>query len=120
MHYEQDTANGIYFFDTGSEFYVTKRPAPGSIFKRFIIASILGYIVMLIVYFTTKSKYKFKDKTNPGIYVAKGETTFSEKSDTFIRTYTTKTKIESSSGGGGHRSGGGGHSGGHRSGGSHR
>lgn len=73
-------------------------------------------IVTLIGYFIGKSSYKFKDKTNPRIYVSSEETNFAEKSDTFIRTYTTRTKIESSSGGG-HHGGGGGHhggSGGHR------
>jgi hypothetical protein len=55
---------------------------------------------------------------NPSAYVARDKTNFREKSDTFIRTYTTKTKIESSSHGGSH--GGGHHSGGHISGGRHR
>lgn len=72
-------------------------------------------LVTLISYFIGKSRYKFKDKTNPRIYVSNEESRFNERNDIFIRTYTTKTRIQSSSGGG--HGGGGGHhggSGGHR------
>lgn len=119
LFYTKDAQNGIYFYDNGTEFCATKKMAPGKRLIMFLISGFLGYIIMILIYFITKSKYKFKDKTNPNIYVSKGETTYSENSDVFIRTYTTKTKIESSSGGGGHH-GGGGHSGGHVGGGSHR
>lgn len=120
LHYEVDSENDYYFFDTGEEFYVTKRLAPGVRFVWFMAAYIISLITTLIVYFVIKKKYKFKDKTDPGIYVARGETVYSVNSDTFIRAYTTKTSIQSSSGGGGHHGGGGGHSGGGRGGGSHR
>ena len=122
LHYEKDPDKGLYFFDTGEEFYVSKRLAPGARFIRFMIAYFVSLITTLVVYFIVKSKYKFKDKTDPGIYIARGETVYSVKTDTFIRSYTTKTSLQSSSGGGGgHRSGGGGgHSGGGRGGGSHR
>ena len=123
LRYEEDKENKIYFFDTGKEFYVSKRPGPRlslNLFGAFMV----GYITMLIIYFVTKHRYKFKDKTDARIYVANGKTVFTERSDVFIREHTTRVKIESSSGGhsggGHHGGGGGGHSGGGRGGGSHR
>ena len=123
FRYTEDEQNKLYFFDTGSEYYCTKKMAPGARVSVFMTSLSFGYILALVIYFIVKHKYKFKDKTNPSIYVAKGETNFRERSDIFIREYTTKTKIETNSGshGGGHRGGGGGgHSGGGRGGGSHR
>jgi len=119
LAFDTDKETHLYCFDTGSEFYVTKQMAPGALFIRFILSFGLGFIIAVIVYFVAKSKYKFKNKTNPSVYVSSDRSAFSEKSDTFIRTYTTKHKIESSSSGGGHRSGGG-HSGGGFSSGRHR
>ncbi|MBR4628404.1 MAG: TPM domain-containing protein [Ruminococcus sp.] len=116
--YEKDEENGIYFFNYKGKFYVTDYSAPGSRRIRLECIFILGLVLYTILYLSIKKKYKFKDKTNPSIYVANGQTNFKEKSDTFIRVYTTKHKIESSSSGGGHRSGGG-HSGGHVGGGRH-
>lgn len=118
LRYETDPVNDLYFYDTGSDYYCTKNKAPGARFVVFMYSYAIGLIMSLILYFIIKSKYKFKDKTSPGIYVANGRTNFTVKTDTFIREYTTKTKIESSSGGG--HGGGGGHSGGGRGGGSHR
>lgn len=116
--YEKDEENGIYFFNYDGKFYVTDYTAPGSRRIRLVCIFIIGLVIYTIVYLCIRKKYKFKDKTNPSIYVAKGKTNFRERSDTFIRVYTTKTKIEtSSSGGGGHH--GGGHSGGHVGGGRH-
>jgi len=115
--YEKDEENGISFFNYDGEFYVTDYAAPGSRRIRLDCIFLVGLVIYTIIYLCIKKKYKFKDKTNPSIYVVNGKTNFREKSDIFIRTYTTKVKIESSSGGGG-RSGGG-HSGGHVGGGRH-
>ena len=77
-----------------------------------------GFIAALIFYCSTKSRYKFKFSANPRVYVSDRESVFHRRSDNFIRTYTTKTKIETSSGSGGsHHSGGGSH---HHGGGRHR
>lgn len=66
-----------------------------------------GIVVGLLFYFITRWRYKFKSSCNPQVYVARDETSFTRRDDIFIRTYTTRTKIESSSGGRGGRSGGG-------------
>jgi len=118
--YTKDSENGIYFFDTGKDFYATKEPAPGMRRTVLIISFTIGAIIGYIIYFVTRRKYRFKNKTNPSIYVSHEMSNFTEKSDTFIRTYVSKTKIETSSGGGSRGGGGGGHSGGHVGGGSHR
>jgi len=116
FEYEKDEENGVYFFNYDGEFYTTKYSSPGSRRIRLICIFMLGLTVYTIIYLCIRRKYKFKDKTNPSIYVANGRTNFRERSDIFIRTYVTKHKIESSSGGGRH---GGGHSGGHVGGGRH-
>lgn len=120
LGFEKDKVKGLYFFDTGSEFYVTEQMAPGALLIRFILSFGIGFLITVIVYFVTKKKYRFKNQTNPSVYVSSDRSTFSERSDTFIRTYTTKHKIESSSSGGGHRSGGGHSGGGHVGSGRHR
>lgn len=117
LAYEKDEVTDVYFFKSGDEFYVTKEKAPGSRFIRLLISFYGGALAGVLIYLITKSRYKFKNSANPSVYVARDKTDFIEKSDTFIRTYTTKTKIQSSSGGG---HGGGHHSGGHISGGRHR
>lgn len=119
FRWEHDKYTGKYFYYKNGEFYVTKKAPPVLRLIIFAIASVIGAVIAIICYYAIRSKYKFKTSANPGIYVAHGETHFTEQSDTFIRSYVTKRKIESSSssgGGGGGRSGGGGHI----SGGSHR
>lgn len=118
LSYEHDTVTDVYFFNAGDEFYVTKEKAPGKRFILILVSFLAGAVIGMIIFLATKSHYKFKNTMNPSAYVARDKTNFREKSDTFIRTYTTKTKIESSSHGGSH--GGGHHSGGHISGGRHR
>ena len=61
-------------------------------------------------------RYKFHTIISANVYIDKNETAFREKSDTFLREYTTSVRIESNSGGGG--GGGGGSSGGSSHGGS--
>lgn len=117
--YYYDESSGKYFYYKDDELIITKSPP---LQKRMIVLLIsmpAGVISAFIFYFATKHKYKFKSSENPRIYVDNGKTNFTQRSDTFIRTYTTKEKIQrnddSHSGGGG---GGGG--GGHGGGGSHR
>ena len=83
------------------------------------IAFIIGLITSLITKSCIKSHYKFKSSASPDVYVSQQKSNFNVQTDTFLRTHTTKTKIQSDSG---TRSGGGGHShsGGHGGGGSHR
>lgn len=120
FRWEHDKYTGKYFYYKNGEFYVTKKAPPVLRLIILGVASVIGATIAIICYYAIRSKYKFKTSANPGIYVAHGETHFTDSSDTFIRSYVTKRKIESSSssggGGGGGRSGGGGHI----SGGSHR
>lgn len=113
-----DKVTNKYFYYKGGEFIVSKdRPASSNLLILLISAAI-GTVAAIITYFSIKKAYKFKNSTNPSVYVSHEESRLTEKSDTFIRSYVTKRKIESSSGGGGGsrsgggRSGGGGHGGG--------
>lgn len=112
-----DSGNGEYYYYKGKELYITSAMPVSYRLRPLVFAVPIGIIAAVIYYFVMKSTYKFKPSANPSVYVSSEETRFKRREDRFIRTYTTKTKIESSSSGGG---GGGGHSGGgHGSGGGH-
>lgn len=122
MTYYHDKSSGKYMFMKNGEFVVSEhKPIIYNVFLLGIFI-IVGLIVAVIVYFVTKYRYRFKKSQNSSVYVKHDKTVFHRSTDTFIRTYTTKHKIETNSGGS--RSGGGGgghsHSGGHGGGGHHR
>ncbi|MDE6426268.1 MAG: hypothetical protein K2K89_09070 [Ruminococcus sp.] len=118
LEYYHDESSGKYMFMKNGEFVVSRnKPLIFNVILM-IVFLVVGAVVALITYFVTASNYKFKKSQNPVIYARNENTVFRRSTDEFIRTYTTKHKIETSSGGGG-RSGGGGHSGGGHGGGSH-
>lgn len=117
--YYYDSDSGKYFqYKDGKLVITTSKPLRARL-KALLFAIPIGAVAGLIFFFATKSAYKFKNSANPNVYVSSEKTRFIHREDRFIRTYTRKTKIESSSGG---RSGGGGGGGGggHGGGGSHR
>jgi uncharacterized membrane protein YgcG len=123
-YYDPETHKYIYYFN--GELKITKFKPPAVYLRALLMALAGGGIVHLIAYFVAKSKYKLKAKTDPNIYLSKEETRFNFRTDDLIRSYTSKSRISSSSGGGyhggGHRSGGGSHhsGGSHGGGGRHR
>lgn len=119
LNYYHDKSSGKYFYYKDDELMITKSKPPALWLLTGAASAVIGLVIAVICWFTTKSSYKFKSTTNPGVYVARNETFYTQKSDMLIRTYVTKTKIESSSGGG-HGGGGHSHSGGHGGGGHHR
>lgn len=121
FEYYHDESSGKYFHYSGGELRITKTKPLILFVKPFFVSLAISFVIMLIVYFCIKSSYKFKSSTNPSVYISTNASRFTQRSDMLIRTYTNKTHIQSSSGGGS-RSGGGGHShsGGHGGGGHHR
>lgn len=118
--YYYDSDSGKYFYYKNGELMITQKPPLRKRMIVLVFALPVGIIAAIVYYFSIKSKYKFKASVNPNVYVSSEDTRFTRREDRFIRTYTTRTKIETSSGGsGGHSSGGGG-GGGHGGGGSHR
>lgn len=75
-------------------------------FAPFLIAIPIGLIASLIVCLIIARSYKTHKKYESKNYNAGNQLNFREKSDSFIREYTTKTKIESSSSSGGSRGSG--------------
>lgn len=119
--YEHDTYNGKYiYYRDGKTVITSSKPAWLFILNGLLFGTPAGIIVGLMVYFITKRHYKFKESCNPQVYVSHEKTNFTQREDRFIRTYTTKTKIESSSSSGGRHSGGSHRSGSHGGGGRHR
>ncbi len=117
-----DVYNEYYYVEDGE--MLSSMTVPyidwGEVLMTGFFGLIFGLIVGLIVFFSVKAHYKFKVSLSPTAYVNRKNLVFHNQYDRFIRTYTTKTKIESSSGGGGSRGGGGRSSGGHGGGGRHR
>ena len=122
FEYYYDEITDKYCYYSGGEFKITKSKPLVLYIKPFCISLVSSFVIMLIVYFSIKSKYKFKSTTNPSVYISTNSSRFTQRSDMLVKTYTNKTKIQSSSGGSGHRSGGGGrsHSGAHAGSGRHR
>lgn len=80
-----------------------------------LIAVVAAIIVGGVAYAIVVEHYKFKSTPSASIYAPKDNIKIMNQQDMFIRKYTTKTKIERSSGG---SSGGGGGGGSHSGGGS--
>lgn len=121
-YYIYDDVNGYGTLDSnGVVQYSDHKPVPLLLLLGGSI--IVGLITAFITYFSIKHHYRFKSAVSPTNYICKNNTVMHEQTDTFLREYTSKTRIQSSSGGGGGRGGGhshsrGGHS--HGGGGHHR
>ena len=124
VHYDEFKDTYAYF--KHGQYVVSDHKPLVVYFRPFCKSLLASFIISLIIYLITKSRYKFKGTVDPKIYVANNQTKFTEKQDIFIRKDTSRTRIssESSGGGGGggsHRSSGGSHHShsGHHGGGSH-
>ena len=84
-----------------------------------IIGGLMGLLIAFIVYAGVKSTYQFKYELSPTNYVNKKSLNYHEQYDRFVRTNTTRTRIDSDDSGGGGGGGGGGHSSGGSGGGGH-
>ena len=116
----QNQDEQTFIYKQGSQIVVTTHKPPIVYLAALLIYAVVGLIVAAIVYAVVKSRYKFKNGQNASVYVSKSRTRFNENSDVFLRSHTSKHKIESSSSGGSsHRSGGGGGGGGRSYHGSH-
>lgn len=118
-NYYYDSSSGKYFYYKDGQFMESKGKPPTVKLMILAVAAVIGAATAIIVYFAIKSHYKFKSSANPSVYVSGEETRLSVKTDTFIRSYTTKVHISSDSGGS-HGGGGHSHSGGHGGGGHSR
>ncbi|MBP0970796.1 MAG: TPM domain-containing protein [Oscillospiraceae bacterium] len=72
-----------------------------------LIGLIAGGLTMLISFLVIKSSYKFRKSLSASNYISDKETTFYQRDDMFIRTHTSKSRIDTDRGGGGGFSGGG-------------
>ena len=122
FYYSYDSADGKYIYESGGKAVVSGHKPFFVMIKYLPVGMLCGIVIALIMFFSIKSTYKFKKSCDSSVYVERNETDFTVRDDRFIRQYTTKTKIESSSSSGGsHHSGGGSHGGGsHGGGGRHR
>ena len=103
--YDPDTGTYLYLDKSGNIVEADRLPYDWG--SGILISCLVGGVVGVIAYFAIKSQYKFKASASPTNYICGNKTNMQVQNDTFLREYTTKTKIETSSGGGGSRSGGG-------------
>lgn len=121
--YYRDSNTGNYVYFRNGKLVISRHKPPSLVMKILFFAVLVGAIVDIIIYFVSKAGYKFKPTTNSNTYLTRDKSKFNTMGDQFLRTKTTRTHIDTSSGsGGGSRGGGGGgHSGGsHGGGGFHR
>ena len=88
-----------------------------------VIGALAAALTALITFLVIRSRYKFTKTLSASNYISDRDTTFYQRDDMFIRTHTTKTRIDTnrSGGGGGGVGGGSSHmSGGHSFGGGGR
>lgn len=110
-YYYDDYSERYYYYED-DELVITRSKPFKARLKALVFALPIGLIAALIYFFVMKHVYKFKSSANPNVYVSSEDTRFIHREDRFIRTYTTKRKIETSSGGGSRGGGGGGRGGG--------
>ncbi len=121
-YYVYDDIYGCYLYLENGE--IARSSRKPYIDKEFLLFMSLGGLFVGIIaaggtYFGVKSRYKFKSSLSPTTYVNRKNVVYHQQYDNFLRTHTSKVKIETSSGGGG-GGGGGFSSGGFGGGGSHR
>jgi uncharacterized protein len=117
-YYDYDSNPPKYFYYFLGKYHVSSMKPPIKRIGFTIAGLVTGLITALIVYFTTKRNYKFKNATNANIYLSKETTQFTSREDVFMREHTSRSRIDTDS----DRSGGGGggfSGGGHSSGGGH-
>ncbi len=124
--YNRDLDSGDYkyieyndtyvYYKNGETVVSTSKPTSMVMKNALMIGIPAGLIIGLLFYFITRSHYKFKKSLSPSAYVSHEKSRFIQRDDIFIRTYTTKMRINNDS----PHSGGGSHGGGfHGGGGSH-
>ena len=111
-----DTYRQYMHVENGKIVYTNSKPYhdAGAIILGFLGGGFLGLIAALITFLAVKSRYRFKYSLEPTAYISQKNVHFKQQYDKFVRAYTHKVHIDTSSGG---RSGGGGGGGGHSSGG---
>ena len=119
FYYSYDKYDEKYIYLKGEDVIVSSTKPLYAIINYTPIGLITMVIVTLISVLIIKGSYKFKTAFNSSSYVERNKTVFNVKTDTFIREYTRRVKIDSGGsggrrGGGGRRSGGGSHGGGGR------
>lgn len=117
-YYDKGYSHSDYVYEPGKGYGMIEngvlvwKDAPPKDYTVWLFVSLCcagaGLITAICVYFGVQSSYKFKKSLNPTNYICNSESVMHESSDNFLREYTSKVRIQSSSSsGGGGRSGGG-------------
>ena len=108
--FTRDYSSGLYYYEKNGKL-VSSKTLPLSyrlnLFAGLLIGLIAGGLTMLISFLVIKSSYKFRKSLSASNYISDKETTFYQRDDMFIRTHTSKSRIDTDRGGGGGFSGGG-------------
>ena len=105
-----DSYHQYMHIEDGEVVYTNTKPYHdlGAIIMGFLGGGFLGLIAALITFFAVKSRYRFKYSLEPTSYISRKNVEFRQQYDKFVRAYTHKVHIDTSSGSrsGGHSSGG--------------
>lgn len=118
----RDYGEGVgddYYYDYDDDYEYEETDLVG-LFMGYVFPFILGLIIALSITNGVSKGYSKKAPVSARTYMDNNRTRFTERSDVFVREYTTSHTVSSSSGGRGGRSGGGGRSRSGRSGGGGR
>lgn len=98
-YYVPDTGKYVTMDDSGSQVFSDSPPREWGLALG--IGIVVSLIITLITFFCIKSHYRFKSAPSSLHYLSFEGAKITTHSDTFIRKYQTRHKIERSSGGGG-------------------
>lgn len=98
-YYVPDTGKYVTIDDSGNQVFSDSPPREWGLALG--IGIVVSLIITLITFFCIKSHYRFKDAPSSLHYLSFEGAKINVRSDTFLRKYQTRRKIEHSSGGGG-------------------
>ena len=98
-YYVPDTGKYVTIDDSGNQVFSDSPPREWGL--ALVIGIVVSLIITLITFFCIKSHYRFKDAPSSLHYLSFEGAKINVRSDTFLRKYQTRRKIERSSGGGG-------------------
>ena len=111
--YSRDRYTGTYYYEKDGKL-VSSNTLPLSYRINYgvglVVGAVCAALTALISYAVIRSRYKFTKSVAASNYVSDNETQFYQRDDMFIRTHTTKTRIDTDRSGGGGGFGGGGSS----------
>ena len=82
-YYDGNAQTRSYTYKKNGKIFITESMPPVKKLKTVATSDLAGVLIALILYFVIKRNYKFKNKTDPRIYLADGVSSFTQVGDIF-------------------------------------